>query len=98
MCLPTGCLPGGVSAGGGGVCLGGVCPGGVCLGGCLPRECTPPPRGQTDTCENITFPQLLLWTVKSYMSEQHSVKQKSDTPEISGSNPLHGGDYVQYIL
>ena len=31
---------------------GGVCPGGV------------PPRGQTDTCENITFPQLLLRTVK----------------------------------
>ena len=44
--------------GGGG---GGVCPGeGVCPGG----GCTPPPCGQTDTCENIIFPQLLLRTVK----------------------------------
>ena len=33
----------------GGVCLRGVCPGAPC--------------GQTDTCENITFPQLLLRTV-----------------------------------
>ena len=43
-------------------------------GGCLPGEgvCLPnrgwgwesAPRGQTDTCENITFPQLLLRTVK----------------------------------
>ena len=55
-CLPRerGCLPGG------------VWPGDVCQGS-LPRvqrECTPPsPRGQTDTYENITFPQLLLQTV-----------------------------------
>ena len=35
--------------------------GGVCLpaGGCILPLC-----GQTDTCENITFPQLLLRTVK----------------------------------
>ena len=40
------------------------CPmGGVFPVGCLPRGCTPPPCGQTDTCENITFPQLLLRTV-----------------------------------
>ena len=32
-------------------------------GGCLPRGCTPP-CGQIDACENITFPQLLLRTVK----------------------------------
>ena len=43
--------------------------------GCLPREYLPwrylprrvytfPLRGQTDTCENITLPQLLLRTVK----------------------------------
>ena len=39
---------------GGDVCpVGGVCPGGR----------TPPSLGQTDTCKNITFPQLLLWTV-----------------------------------
>ena len=23
----------------------------------------PPPHGQTDSCENITFPQLRLWAV-----------------------------------
>ena len=53
-CVPSaalavwgGCLPGVVST------QGGVCLGGVHL----------PPRGQTDTCENITFPQLLLRTV-----------------------------------
>ena len=26
-------------------------------------EGTTPPHGQTDTCENITFPQLCLWAV-----------------------------------
>ena len=31
--------------------------------GCLPGGYTPLPRGQTDTCKNITFPQLLLRTV-----------------------------------
>ena len=35
-----------------------------CLPGGLPRGWTPPPCGQTDTCENITFPQLLLRMVK----------------------------------
>ena len=72
-CIPVGCVPSatvtislGCLPGGGclparrGVCL----PGGCWSGGCLPagggpgRGC-----GQTDTCENITFPQLLLWTV-----------------------------------
>ena len=50
-----GCLPRGVSAWGRG-CL----PGGVCPGMCPPRGCTPSPFGQTDTCKDITFPQLLL--------------------------------------
>ena len=41
-------------------CLpGGVCPGGVFAKGVYASSC-----GQTDTCENITFPQLLLRTVK----------------------------------
>ena len=66
-CLPKwGCLPGR----GGGVCL--VGEGGICPGGCLPDTgwwCTPPPCGQTDTCENITFPQLLLRTVKKQPDE-----------------------------
>ena len=34
-------------------------------GGVYPGRCTPPPCGQTDACENITFPQLLLRMVKS---------------------------------
>ena len=60
VCLGRGCLPGGV-------CLGGICLGSVYLGGgwCLPRAgihlC--PVNRMTDTCENITFTQLLLWMV-----------------------------------
>ena len=62
---------------------GGVCPGGylsrervsaweVSAWGCLPRGCTPPPVDRmTDTCENITFPQLLLRTVISSLSSEH---------------------------
>ena len=57
---------------------GGVCPGGFCLGGCTPEvhagihtpsaHCmlgytSPLLCGLTDTCENITFPQLLLRAV-----------------------------------
>ena len=74
VCLPRGCvcLPGvvcpeggclsrrGVSAQNGGVCLG--C---ICLEGSLPRGVYTTHHGQTDTCENITFPQLLLQTVKT---------------------------------
>ena len=33
-------------------------------GGCLPARRVYTPRGQTNTCEKITFPQLLLRTVK----------------------------------
>ena len=55
-CIPVGCVP---SSGGRGVCLGGVCRGGVFRG-----VAYLPPYGQTDACENITFPQLLLRTVK----------------------------------
>ena len=52
----------------GGLPYGGVCPGGgVCLGVYTGRH-PPGPRRRhpfpwTDTCENITFPQLLLRTV-----------------------------------
>ena len=53
-CLPRGCLPGGSVQG-------------SCLPrGCLPRGCTPPPLWTeflTHAFENITFPQLRLWTV-----------------------------------
>ena len=59
-CIPVGCVPSAAVAvpGGGGV---------PAQEGCLPkgvsaRERTPPP-GQTDDCENKTFPQLLLRTV-----------------------------------
>ena len=54
------CLPGGMFA-----CQGVVCPEGVCLLGglCLPGWVYTSLCGQTDTRENITFPQLLLRTV-----------------------------------
>ena len=48
---------------------------GLCVLGCvacwpcdLCNACwdTQPPCGQTDTCKNITFPQLLLWPVKCH--------------------------------
>ena len=54
-------MPGGVSAQGGlpkGVCLSRV----VCLPG---GGCSPPMDRMTDACENITFSQLLLRTVKT---------------------------------
>ena len=67
--LRGGCLPGVRVSAQEGVCLeGGVCLGvGICLlpGGCLHSAWGGvhlAPR-QTDTCENITFPQLLLRTV-----------------------------------
>ena len=39
--------------------------GDVCPGGCLPGGVytSPPVDRMTDACENISFPQLLLWTV-----------------------------------
>ena len=50
---------------------GGFCSGVVCLGECLPggvsvRWVCTSPRTEflTHACENITFPQLRLWTVK----------------------------------
>ena len=51
VCVPRGCLP-----------VGGGLPGGVSdIGGGVHL---PPVDRMTDTCENITFPQLLLRTVK----------------------------------
>ena len=47
-CIPVGCVPSAA------VASRGEC---VCLGGVHLPTC-----GQTDTCENITFPQLLLRT------------------------------------
>ena len=70
VCRVCVCVSRGVSAQEG-VCVQGrcVCPrGGVCPGQvCLPGGCTPPPLWTeflTHACENITFPQLLLRTVK----------------------------------
>ena len=86
-----GCLPGGVCQGGGGVCPGGVstqgcvCPRDVCPGGIhigtvyTPQTQRQPPLvdRMTDTCENITFLQLLLrmvniFTIKWMFSEAAS--------------------------
>ena len=47
--------------------------------------CRPPPCGQTDTCENITFPQLLLRTVNI-------------TEGDPGSFMEGGGDYSPMIF
>ena len=46
-----------------GVCLGKCLPGGVSARGVVSAWEVYTPCGQTDTCENITFPQLLLWTL-----------------------------------
>ena len=78
-----------VAIGGGGVCRGVsaqgcVClphGGGVCLSGgraagvsACPGGCTIPlPCGQIDTCENITFPQLLLRTVIIILTFNHNL-------------------------
>ena len=80
-CLPArwGCLPaqGGVWLPGG-ICLLGE--GGVCLParGCLPasQRVYTFPCGQTDTCENIIFPQLLLRTViKQWLSSNGKARK-----------------------
>ena len=68
-CIPIGCLPSAAVAVSGRVSsIGGCLPRVICLG----EVYTPGPRGRhpdpvdrmTDTCESITFPQLLLLTVK----------------------------------
>ena len=50
-------INGGLPARGGVPAQGGLPRGSVCPGGCLLRVgyYHPPPRGQTDTCKNITF-------------------------------------------
>ena len=78
-CIPVGCVPSaavavggrsawGVSARGRMSAQGCVYPGGICPGarGCLPSGCHPTLRIEflTHACENITFLQLLLRTVK----------------------------------
>ena len=59
-----------MSASGGRLLVGGVCPGGVCLGGVCPGDvcqrgvvvkrvvCLGRNDRMTDTCKNITLPQL----------------------------------------
>ena len=55
-CIPEGCVPSAaVAISGGGVSAQGRR---LPRGG-LPGGCTHPPCGQTDSCKNITFPQLL---------------------------------------
>ena len=63
--------------------------------GCLPGGCTPPP-GQTDICENIIFPQLLLQMVKignailisqsNRLAQKYSLITKKTYPEIDSTN------------
>ena len=50
-------------------------------GGCLPEGCSPPVDRMTDTCENITFPQLLLRSVNmslSYSSKRVGTRIQPD--------------------
>ena len=64
--IPVGCVPSAAMA----ICGGGVvCPGGS-AGGCVSQLVMgqTPSCGQTDTCKNITFPQLLLRTVMIYIT------------------------------
>ena len=73
---PAGCLPGGVCLGvsaQGDVCLpmGVSAQGGVYLG-VSARPPIPMDR-MTDACENKTFPQLLLRTVKTQIRRSHSL-------------------------
>ena len=67
--MGMGCLPrGAVSAHGRGVCPGAVsAQGGVSAWGCPPDS---PVDRMTDACENITFPQLLFWTVNIELKRQ----------------------------
>ena len=70
--LPRGVSAQEVSPQGGGVCPEGVCPAGVCLGGVSAQGCIPAcigadiPRGQTDTCENVTFANFLSEKEKKF--------------------------------
>ena len=68
----------------GGVYLGGVGLGGVSAwGGCLPGGVyTSPPCGQTDTCKNITFTELLLRTVKNYWTFGIAIVQFYDSSNM----------------
>ena len=62
----------------------GVCSGGDLLRGCVcPGGYTPVDR-MTDACENITFPQLLLWTVK----KQNFMKQKEHLSICVGTGSI----------
>ena len=65
---------------------------GVRPGRCLTRGVytspSPPPRGQTDTCKNITFPQLLLRTVKYSPSTSHGLITLAVSG--TGTEPRHG--------
>ena len=65
----------------------------------------PSPRGQTNTCENITFPKLRLWALKIWCldlsaSDQHWVGRPSVSRLIlrlwSGS-PYQGCDLDHYM-
>ena len=53
----------------GAVCLGGVCPGVSALG--VSGRQPPTDRILTHACENITFPQLHLWTVIISLNQFH---------------------------
>ena len=67
-CIPVGCVPSAAITISGGVCLGAQGRGGMCVSQQSTGQTPPPPPLWTEflthACENITFPQLLLRTVK----------------------------------
>ena len=67
-CIPVGCVPSAaITISGGGVCLGAQGGGGICVSQQSTGQTPPPPLWTeflTRACESITFPQLLLRTVK----------------------------------
>ena len=93
---------GGVSASGEGSAQEGCLPGGTwggCPERCLPRGCTPPPVNRVrDRCKNITFPKLLLRTVKIFfhtgmMYSSSRMSRLGATPTPSPPLPVQSTRY-----
>ena len=103
-CNPVGCVPSiAVAISGGRGLPWGCLPsrGCVCLEGCLARGCMCLQRGVytpplwTDTCKNITFPQLLLWAViklsstESQTNTSYFLNFTDDTSRIDRRTASH---------
>ena len=66
---------------------------------CMPPSSCMPPCGQTDACENITFPKLLLRTVKKSSCFHHVPLYMSfpcANPTLAGNDNV--GIFVQLLM